>query len=254
MIYLGLGFGWQLTLAVAIPVLFAIVILAAEARGPLAAPIQSCKGIVTPYFNAVAILFSLYAALLASDAWEKDVHARRLVSNEANAARLIAHTAHSMGVAAAVTPKLKAYLEASGSEMDRGRMIPAARGKTEQAFDELVRAIVREPGLDPSSRAILIGEARDMMKARDDRAHLADDSTLPLKRLAMLIFGVLTQVAVMLVHVGGPRRAMRVSVGLFTIAFSVCLAFAAIFDSPFQNFIPHEPRASLGAVLSSLKP
>ncbi len=70
----------------------AIIIPAAETRGPLAAPIQSCKGIVTPYFNAVAILFSLYAALLSSDAWEKDVHARRVVSDEANAAQLIAHT------------------------------------------------------------------------------------------------------------------------------------------------------------------
>ena len=76
MSHLGLGIGWQLTLALSVPVLLAIIILAAEARGPLAAPIQSCKGIVTPYFNAIAILFSLYAALLASDAWEKDVHAR----------------------------------------------------------------------------------------------------------------------------------------------------------------------------------
>lgn len=254
MIQLGLSVGWQLALAAAVPVLLAIIILAAEAHGPLAAPIQSCKGIVTPYFNAVAILFSLYAALLASDAWQKDVHARRLVSNEANAARLIAHTAHAMGVAATVTPKLRAYLESSSSEMDHGIMIPAARGKTEHAFDELVTAIVHEPSLDPSSRAILIGEVRDMMKARDDRAHLADDATLPLKRLAMVIFGALTQVALMLVHVGSPRRAMRVSVALFTIAFSVCLSFAAIFDSPFQNFIPHEPKASLGNVLNVLKP
>ena len=251
---LGLGIGWQLALAFAIPILLAIIILTAETRGPLAAPIQSCKGVVTPYFNAVAILFGLYAALLASDAWEKDVHARRLVSDEANAARLIAHTAHSMGVSATVTPKLRAYLESSSNEMDRGAMIPAARGRTEHAFDELVTAIVREPSLDPSLRAILIGEVRDMMKARDDRAHLADDSTLPLKRLALVIFGALTQIALMLVHVGGPRRAMRVSVGLFTVAFSVCLAFAAIFDSPFQNFIPHEPRASLSSVLKIVTP
>jgi hypothetical protein len=254
MSHLGLTIGWQLALAVVVPVLLAVIILTAEARGPLAAPIQSSKGIVTPYFNVVAILFSLYAALLASDAWEKDVHARRLVSDEANSAQLIAHTAKAMDVEASVVPKLRAYLESSGSEMDRGTMIAAARARTEQAFAELVTTIVREPRLDPSSRALLVSETRDMMKARDDRAHLADDGTLPLKRLVLVLFGALTQVALMLVHVGGPRRAMRVSVGLFTVAFSVSLAFAAIFDSPFQNFIPHEPRASLGNVLSSLKP
>ena len=249
---LGLGIGWQLALAFAIPILLAIIILAAETRGPLAAPIQSCKGVVTPYFNAVAILFGLYAALLASDAWEKDVHARHLISDETNAAQLIAHTANAMDVETTVVPKLKAYLESSSTEMDRGTMIAAGRARTEQAFAELVTTIVREPRLDPSSRALLVGVARDMMKARDDRAHLADDGTLPIKRLAMVLFGALTQIALMLVHVGGPRRAMRVSVGLFTVAFSVCLAFAAVFDSPFQNFIPHEPRASLSKVLKSL--
>jgi hypothetical protein len=152
-----------------------------------------------------------------------------------------------------VVPKLRAYLESSSTEMNRGTVIAAASARTEQAFAELVTAIVREPRLDASSRALLISEARDMMKARDARAHLAHDGTLPIKRLAMLLFGALTQVALMLVHVGGPRRAMRVSVGLFTVAFSICLAFAAVFDSPFQNFIPHEPRASLGGVLSMLK-
>lgn len=253
MIDLGLSTVWQLALSVAVPVLLATIILAAETYGPLAAPIQSCKGIVAPYFSVVAIVFGLYAALLASDAWEKDIQARHIVSQEANTARLIAHTVRAMGVEATVLPKLKAYLEFSGNEMAHGLVIASARIKTEHALDELVTAIVREPSLDPSSRAILIGDARDMTRARDNRIDLADDATIPIKRLVIVIFGALTQIALMLVHIG-QRRAMRVSVSLFTVAFSVCLIFAAIFDSPFENFMPDEPRASLSGVLKLATP
>jgi|GEM_PF-1155641 len=251
MIYLELSIGWKLALAVAVPALLAIAILTAEARGPLSASIQSCKGVVAPYFNGVAMLFSLYAALLASDAWQKDIQARRFVNNETNAARLIAHTAHAMGVTASVLPKLRTYLDSSSGEMHEGTVIRAARGKTETAFDDLVGAIVREPRLDSSSRAILIGEAQTMMRARDDRVHLASDATVPLKGLAMVIFGAITQIALMLVHLG-QRRAMRVAVSLFTLAFSTCLVLTAIFGAPFQVFMPNEPRASLSEVLRGL--
>ena len=251
MMYLELSVGWKLVLAVCVPALLAITILTAEARGPLSASIQSCKGVVPPYFNGIAMLFSLYAALLASDAWQKDIQARRFVTGETNAARLIAHTAHAMGVTAAVIPKLRTYLEASSGEMDRGKVIRAARGKTENAFDDLVGAIVREPGLDSSSRAILIGEAQTMMRAREDRVHLASDATVPLKGLAMVIFGAITQTALMLVHLG-QRRPMRVAVSLFTVSFSTCLVLTAIFGAPFQVFMPHQPGAALSDVLRGL--
>ena len=37
---------WELALSVIIPAVLAILILWAEQRGPLAAPIQACKGLV----------------------------------------------------------------------------------------------------------------------------------------------------------------------------------------------------------------
>ncbi len=119
-------------------------------------------------------------------------------------------------------PKLNTYLEASSGEMDRGTVIQAARSKTETAFDGLAGAIVREPSLDSASRAILIGEAQNMMKARDDRVHI------------------------------GQRRPLRVAVSIFTVSFISCLVLTAIFGSPFQIFMPNEPEASLSEVLKGL--
>ena len=251
MIFWELSMGWKLVLAISVPAILAIIILTAEARGPLSAPIQSCKGIVGPYFNGIGILFSLYAALFASDAWRKDVDARRFVNAETNASRLIAHTANAMGVTDSIIPKLRKYLESSSVEMDRGTVIQSARDNTEHAFDDLVSAIVREPRLDSTSPGILINEAQDMLKARYDRVQLATDSTVPLKGLPIIIFGTLTQIALMLVHIG-QRRPMRVAVGIFTASFSTCLVLTAIFGSPFQLFLPHEPQASLSAVLKRL--
>lgn len=226
----------------------ALLIFTAEEHGPLA---QSSKGVVAPSFSSIAIVFGLFAALLASDAWQKDTVARRTVHDEANAARIVAQFSRAAGVDASVLPKLKAYLEASRAEEAYAPTIAAARAKTEKAFEELLAMLVQAPDLDVVARASMIKDARDMMKAHDDRSYLADDFTAPIKWLAIVIFGALTQIALLLVHIG-QRRAMRVAVSLFTVAFSSCLIVMAIFDSPFDKILSDEPRTSLGAVLKTL--
>ena len=246
-----LSIAWQLVLSAFIPVILAILLLAMETHGPLAGPIQACKGVVGPYFNAIAIVFGLYAALMASDAWQKDSQARRVVSNEVNAAWMISQTARALDVSAYVLPKLKAYVELSGNEREGSRTINADRDKTEKAFAELLNALAHAPNLGSATRALLISESHTMMRAHDDRAYLADRETMPYKRLAIIIFGFLTQIAIMLVHVGY-RRATRVSVALFTVTFSACLMFAAIFDSPFKTLIPDEPKASMASLMQTL--
>ncbi len=248
---LWLSSGWQIALSAVIPSAFALLIFAAEAHGPLAPPIQASKGVVAPYFSCIAIVFGLFAALLASDAWQKDNQARRIVHDEADAARIIAQFARATGIEAGVLPKLKAYLEASSAEDAYDPTIAASRAKTEKAYEDLLTTLVRMPGLDTASRTSLIRDARALMQAHDDRSYLADDLTVPIKWLAIVLFGGLTQIALLLVHIG-QRRAMRVAVSLFTVAFSACLIVMAIFDSPFDGVLSDEPRTSLGAVLKTL--
>ena len=68
-----------------LPVASASLIFLAEAKGPLSGPIRKTRGIVAPYFGSVAILFGLFAALLASDVWQKTNEAKRAVLAEAHA-------------------------------------------------------------------------------------------------------------------------------------------------------------------------
>ena len=52
-------------------------------------------------------------------------------------------------------------------------------------------------------------------------------------------------------HIGN-RRALRVSVGLFTVAFTFCLVVIAIFDTPFELALANEPGATLSRTIEGL--
>ncbi|MBY0321691.1 MAG: hypothetical protein K2X72_23415 [Reyranella sp.] len=79
--------GWlsparELALSAIVPAVLAILILSAEQHGRLAWSIQACKGVVAAFVPAIAVVFGLFAALLASDAWQKDTLARRILNDE----------------------------------------------------------------------------------------------------------------------------------------------------------------------------
>lgn len=242
---------WELALSALIPAVLAIVILLAEQRGALAAPIQACKGLVPAFVPAIAVVFGLFAALLASDAWQKDILARRILADEVDAARVIAQFSRAAGIDSQVVPKLKAYLEASSKEPHYTSAAEAARAVTEKAYEDLLAVVLRTPLADAASRATLIKGATDLKRAHDDRFYLAADRAVPIKWLSIVVFGALTQIALMLIYVG-QRHHMRVVVGLFTVTFSACLIVVAIFDTPFDRILFDEPAASIGEVLKTL--
>ena len=141
-------------------------------------------------------------------------------------------------------------MEASSKEEVHPRATEAAREKTEAAYQELLTTLVCVPGPDGASRASLLKGATDLKRAHDGRFYLAEDYTAPIKWLSIVIFGLLTQIALMLVHIG-QRPAMRAAVGLFTVAFSTCLIVMTIFDAPFDKVLSDERAATLGALLKT---
>ncbi|MBS0521079.1 MAG: hypothetical protein JSR90_20425 [Proteobacteria bacterium] len=242
---------WQIALSATVPVAMALLLFLLERRGPLARPLQESKGLVAPYFSAIAVVFSLFAALLASDAWRKDTAARAAVEAEADAVRQIVHVARVAGIGTEVLPTLKSYIEAASAEDPYSAEIEADRGRTDKVLERLLTAIVRNQTLDSTSRSLLASSAQSLMKAHDDRLHLATDVTALMKWVTIIVLGTITQVALLLVHIGN-RRAQRVAVGLFTVTFSFCLIVVAIFDTPFETILAGEPGATLGVVLRTL--
>lgn len=243
--------GADIALSALLPVASAALIFLAEARGPLSKTIRATRGVVAPYFASVAVLFGLFAALLASDVWQKTNEAKRAVLAEAHAVETLGYFARANDLEELIFPRLKAYAAAASAEDPYSSAIGPARSETDKAALDLLTTVSQAYGLDGPTRAAMLTTARELLRAHDNRLSLANDVTAPIKWVAIVVLGALTQIALLLVHVDN-QRAMRAAVGLFTVAFSFCLVVVTIFDAPFDVILRNEPAASLTFTLGSL--
>jgi hypothetical protein len=242
---------WQIALAALLPVFFCLLLFAAEAKGPLSKTIRESTGLVAPYFTAISILFGLFAALLAGDVWQKTNNAKWAVQAESHAVHAIAHLARAHGVAEVVLPKLRSYIEAASKEQPHSGHLKQQHTVTEKAYLDLLTTLSQLPSADNVVRNSLLTAAHELLRAHDNRIYYASDTTPPLKWLSIVIFGFLTQIALLLVHPGN-RHASRVAVALFTVAFSFCLLVVAFFDAPFEVVLRDEPEKTMREALEKL--
>ena len=142
----------EIALSVLAPIVMAVIILAFEAKGPLASAIHSSRGLVAPYFTAVSIIFGLFAALLVNDVWTECSIARQAVQAEADSVHLIAHLARANGIEAQVLPRLREYVSKASAEDPYSTAIDARRGDTGKAYQDLLAGFTTVYGLEPPVR------------------------------------------------------------------------------------------------------
>lgn len=95
------------------------------------------RGVVGPYFAALALLFGLFASLTASDVWQRIGKANSLVSAEVNALRSLLSLSEVMGAESA-TIKVIVHdyaRELQEMEFTNVKAIPSA--KTVEALNRL---------------------------------------------------------------------------------------------------------------------
>lgn len=243
--------GWDIVLSLLTPLAVALLILILEKRGPLAPALQRTTGLVGPYFTSIAILFGLFTALLMNDVWRKDNAAWQSVQAEDDALRAILQLARANDIEAELAPQIKAYVAAASRENPYSKATATARDDTDRAYEALLRQAIHVPDLDGPTRTTLLATFGELRRERDQRLFLADDETVGIKWVSILVLGALTQIAIMLVHIGN-RRAIRVSVGLFTVAFTFCLVMVAVFDTPFELLLSNEPGRTLNQTIADL--
>ncbi len=239
---------WQVVLSLVTPAIVGCLMCFLETRGPLARLLQQPNGLVPGYFAAVGTLFGLVTALLMSDVWHKENAAFQSILAEDDAMRAVLQLTHVNAVEATINPAIKAYAAAAGRESPASSAPDDARHNTDQAYQALLAAAAQAQG---PARAELMAACSELRRARDRRLSLADDRTAMTKWLSVLVLGALTQLALLFVHVGN-RRAMRLAVGMFTVAFTFCLAIIAIFDDPLETVLADEPRAIFSETISAL--
>jgi hypothetical protein len=207
-------------------------------RSPLTGNVKSLTGVVAPFFSAVAILFGLLSGFLANDVGERNRQAVRAVQIEAGELRNI----YTLSVASVtdmheIRIALKDYARSAARD-EWPQMLEGSHAlQTATAYDDLLRRI-SDPSItrDASAavHAALLTAAVRVGNARTDRLSLSADTTNDLKWISVLILGVMTQIALTLVHLEKPR-AMLAALVVFGTAAVVALGLIALQEHPFQG-------------------
>ena len=246
---LELDLVWRILALCSIPIVFALLLQWVTHSSPIAGFFQNYVGVQGPYFVSVAILFALFSTFLGADIWNRVRHSDQSLEHETAALqslRQIAITQGDNGVR--VEQSLNNYIETSLAEEwasdDRGRS-----AVVDKALERLVTDILN-PQLSTddhrTAQGAMLESYRDIRRARAERLHVAGSHSDPYKWAAVVMLGLLTQVAIALVHFEN-RKAQSAALLVFTMAFCVTLTALAAHESPLADLelISPEPMQRL---------
>jgi len=223
-------------------------------RWPLRTWTQAYTGVVAPFFTAVSILFALQLGFLGQDVGDRNRQAVLAVDTEAHALREVqALSLAAVADMAKLRETLRAYLESVLRDEWPIMSTLGAAEHTETAFATMLREAAA-PGIageaGPALHSALLAALGRAGQARSNRLTLAADHTNELKWLAVLLLGLITLLAIALVHLDKPR-AMAASLVVFSAAAIVAIGLVAIQEWPFDGPMQVQPRA-LRALLATL--
>jgi hypothetical protein len=211
---------------------------------PFKRPIQTLNGIVAPFFGSIAVLFALLTGFLANDISDRTRQSMRAVQTEAGELRNI----YTLSVASTpdmstIREKWKAYADSVVNEewpaMAHGHLSPS----THAAYDELLKE-VSNPAIGKSAgqavSTALLSAAIRLGTARSERLAAANDHTNDLKWLVVIVLGLITQIAIALVHLERPR-AMTAALVVFASAAVITLSLVAFQEYPFYGVFRLSP-------------
>jgi hypothetical protein len=181
------------------------------------------RGVVGPYFSSVAILFALFASLLAAELWQRQNKEDHIV--------------------AGIDPETTVVRDAIRSYLRQtayGAELAPRRSSVEQPSSEGLKRLYRlatDPALfkgNAVANAAFLQSLEMVRSAREDRTALHKAHVASSKFFTLLLFGLLTQIAIALCHAGNPR-ALSAAVLLFSVAFSAAIGILALLDDPYEG-------------------
>jgi hypothetical protein len=214
----------------------------------------SCIGIAGPFFASVAVLFGLFAAFLASDVQHENTDFRTAVLREADGVRTIMRLAEAMGSAG--RPITAAAVGYTNSVLAKELPAMRERGATEDlgALRSLTHAVLAPElatALPPAAHHAMLAGLVEVRQARLERLTLATGLADHMNWLAVLILGVLTQIAVAVVQLDR-LRPQALALFVFTTAFAATLVLVGLAE---QSFIGKDiDAAPLRAAIASAMP
>ena len=198
----------------------------------------TCVGIAGPFFVSVAVLFSLFAVFLASEVWRQGERAQTAVAEEADGIRTILRLAETVGEAArplrsAVVDYTNAVLTDEWAAMRDGAMASQSLGP----IRALAQAIVSPEIVAATPVTVhqaMVDAFVDIRHARMERQAVTARHGASLNWLGMIVLGVLTQVAVAVVHLDR-LRPQALALFVFTTAFAATVTLIGLHERPFSH-------------------
>ncbi len=234
---LDLDLHWRVLALCAIPVVFAVVLQWVTQHSPFAAFFQSYSGVVAPFFVSVGILFALFATFLGADIWQRVQASNHSLEHEAGAIQSLRQIASTQGPqGAGIEESLRNYIKTSvAEEWDAAE---SARSEAvDKALEKLVTAIL-DPALSSddhrTAQVAMLESYRDIRRARAERFHVVESHSDPYKWTAVILLGLLTQVAIAMIHFEN-SKAQGAATLVFTIAFVITLSVLAAHESPLAD-------------------
>ncbi len=190
------------------------------------------KGVVGPFFGALAIMFALFASLMSGETWREISRANALVAKEVNTLIAIDTLAQSFGEGEARIRELtKRYAEqdiATDKQHMRKSQISL---RVLPALIELQNFVLKGEVSSTLLKSRLLVHIDDLRNLRLQRLEIKRDHSGPRKLAMLILLGSLTQIAIAMCHAEN-KSATIYTVGLFTIAFVVIVNFVTVFDNP----------------------
>ena len=198
----------------------------------------SCIGIAGPFFASVAVLFGLFAAFLANDVQQENDDLKTAIFREADGIRTIMRLGEALGPSAApATDAAIAYVQ---SVLDKEWASMRDRDDAPEdlsALRTLTQAVL-SPALiaatTPAIHQAMLDGLVEVRQARLERVTMSDGLDDHLDWLAMLVLGLITQVAVAVVQLER-LRPQALALFVFTTAFAATVALIGLAEISFPD-------------------
>lgn len=206
------------------------------------ARLRSMHGVEPAMIGSVAVLFSLFAAFLANDIWARNQAAHTAVEREADGIQMMVRLTD--GLVDAESKLMRRALEGHVTiavEDEWPRMLEGQASKKADAKISAIAAtiITFEVGKSegPEFQSRLLGAFNQIRENWRIRIAIAQDRKLSIKWYGALLFGLLTQISIGVVHISN-RKAMLVAQVIFGIAFAMLSAMLFVNEFPFSQMAP----------------
>ncbi|MFW9622150.1 MAG: hypothetical protein ACMV16_08365 [Macromonas sp.] len=202
------------------------------------AVLHGWRGVVPPFINITGVLFGLTLAFVANDTWNAHDRATNAVFREADALRslmVLSERVQDPMLRHTLQQALHGYAHASVTEWPLLAHRQSSTSVSDQADALLLH--IGSPQLTEAAglqvQALMLQKASGMRDERNLRIGLSQIHINPLKWLAMAFLGLLTLLAIALVHVDHPRAAVAAMV-LFALSAAPTAAIVLVQGNPFQ--------------------